>query len=52
MDLLVDILIIIFYPLIVLLDEIFKELGKGLLVLLEMYEEFITYISENFFRKK
>ena len=52
MDSLVDIFIIMFYPLIVLLDDIFKELGKGLLVLLEMYEEFITYISEKIFRKK
>lgn len=47
-----DVLIIIFYPLIVLLDDIFKELGKGLLVLLEMYEDFITYISEKIFRKR
>lgn len=47
----IDILIIIFYPLFVLLDDIFRELGKGLLVLLEMYEKFITFISKKIFRK-
>lgn len=52
MDSLVDILIIVFYPLIVLLDDLFKEIGKGLLVLLEMYENFITFISEKIFKQK
>lgn len=51
MDTLIDIFIIIFYPLIVFLNDIFRELGKCLLELLEMYEKFITYISEKIFRK-
>lgn len=52
MDTLIDILIIIFYPFIVFLDDIFRELGKCLLELLEMWNQFITFITKLIFKEK
>ena len=52
MDTLIDILIIIFYPLIVFFDNFGKDIGKGFLELLEMWNQFITFITKLIFRGK
>lgn len=52
MDILIDILIIIFYPFIVLFDSFGKGIGKGFLELLEMWNQFITFITKIIFRNK
>lgn len=51
MDTLIDILIIIFYPLIVCLDDLGKEIGKGCLELFEMWNQFITFITNLIFKE-
>lgn len=52
MDILIDILIIIFYPLIVFCDNFGKDIGKGFLELLNMWDQFITFITKIIFRNK
>lgn len=51
MDILINILIIIFYPIIVCFDNFGKEVGNGFLQLLEMWNQFITFITKLIFRE-
>ena len=52
MDTLIDILIIIFYPIIVCFDNFGKNVGEGCCTLLEMWDQFITFITKLIFRGK